>query len=91
MLVGTCIYVIDASGHVFILPHQGHNYPDVLGGDELVIGAGEITIENGVVTMYNNLSGHYQFTPESLPEVGSCLNQQCMEISDGAETPWEDN
>jgi hypothetical protein len=87
---GTYIYVIDTSGHVFILPHQGHNHPEVLGGDELVIGAGEITIEDGVVTMYNNLSGHYQFTPESLPEVRSCLNQQCMEIADGAETPWED-
>jgi hypothetical protein len=86
---GTYIYVVDIFGFIHILPHQGNNHPEVLGGNVEATGAGEITIEGGIVTEYNNLSNHFQFTGASLPLVGTYLGMHGMTVASGAQTPWQ--
>ncbi|MEM9411002.1 MAG: hypothetical protein AAGA30_07810, partial [Planctomycetota bacterium] len=77
-------------GGIHELRHTLGSHKEILGGSVLVAGAGQLTIENGFVTMFNNLSGHYQFTPACLTLVGHNIGATGIDVADDVETnPWE--
>jgi hypothetical protein len=66
---GVYMYVIDEEGIVHLGTRaQSHMpHPTLIGGPEPgVLGAGEIDIRAGQIYSINNLSGHFQPSPNSL-------------------------
>jgi hypothetical protein len=65
-------------------------HPQVLGGAQPAAGAGELTVEaGGVITEINNLSGTFQFGPETLVPVLAALTKQGATIAPDAAQPFD--
>jgi hypothetical protein len=68
-LSGNYMYVVDDQGAVYIGTRAGQHmpHPTLIGGeDPTVLAAGEIDIRGGRIYSINNLSGHFQPSPQSL-------------------------
>jgi hypothetical protein len=89
--MGTYVYVQDAEGTVWIAEDGIHRHPKLLGGAQPAAAAGELVVDHGVIVEVNNVSGTFQFGPETLPQVIEALQRQGGTIDPDAARPfrWE--
>jgi hypothetical protein len=74
---GVYMYVVDESGAIHLGTRAGGHmpHPTLIGGPEpTVLAAGEIDIRAGQIYSINNLSGHFQPTPNSLGTMYSAFS-----------------
>ncbi len=88
---GTYVYVQDPNGTVWIAENGIHLHPRILGGGRSVAVAGELVVKNGVVIEVDNVSGTFQFGPETLSQVIDALLRQGASVAADAARPfrWE--
>jgi hypothetical protein len=89
---GTYVYVQEGSGQVWISPDGNHMHPKTLGGARPAAAAGELIVDDaGRIVEVNNISGTFQFGPETLSVVIAALERQGATVADAAAHPfyWE--
>jgi hypothetical protein len=88
---GSYVYVQDPSGGVWIAENGIHLHPRILGGGQSAAAAGELLVKNGNIIEVDNVSGTFQFGPETLPQVIDALQRQGARVAADAARPfrWE--
>ncbi|MEX2140232.1 MAG: hypothetical protein WD894_13285 [Pirellulales bacterium] len=88
---GVYVYVQDGQGTVWIAEDGVHRHPKVLGKAQPAAAAGELVVDDGVVVEVDNVSGTFQFGPETIPQVIEALRRQGGTVAADAARPfrWE--
>src|SRR5687768_12015386 len=78
---GTYVYVQDQKETFWIAENGIHLHPRILGGAQPVAAAGELVVKDGMVVEVDNVSGTFQFGPETLPQVIEALQRQAALVA----------